>query len=735
MFVWAGWFGGVLPAHAADDPAFAPERRPDLQVQVDGVLDEALWQNTDPLTRWYQQQPNEGAPPSQSTQMWIVYDETALYVAARLDERAPDAITARTLERDSYDLEAADQDAVALILDTFDDDRSAVGFIVTPAGVRTDIEIAEDGDRQNANWNAFWSAATQRNATGWSVEMRIPFSSLRFSTDADDTAEMGLILWRHLARNAEYDVYPAIPNNWSGSAYKPSQAAPVRFRGIRPSNPFYVKPYALSGIERQEALNGTATAYTADRTWRRDVGLDVKHNVTSDLILDLTLNTDFAQVEADDERINLSRFSLFFPEKRDFFQERANLFTYRLPGGPERLFQSRRIGIVQGQPTPILGGARLTGRLGGWEVGLIEMQTARATIDTVGGPSENFGVLRLKRPVLDRGSYVGGMVTSRTDFDGRHNLVAAADADLRLWADYFAGLQLAQSTEPGADAARSLLGAVVVQRRLRRGWSFGSSFRHTGSDFRPGVGFLRRAGINRWGHRTQYTWFPATSHPVQNHSLAHRFQFIWNSTFDRLETSTTSLSWDFLFRSSAVAEVEAEFFYEQLDAGFLLGNGAVAVAPGTYRFVNGEATYTTRSGTPLQLEAEARGGGYFGGAQWGTTLAPSWTPSPHLSLQLDYVYNRIDLPQGDFDGHIARFRVRTALNRTLSASAFVQYNSSEQLLTPNVRLRYNPREGSDLYVVFNEGRRTDLAAFDGRPHPLRVPQRTLLVKYTYTFVL
>ena len=724
-----------MAARAADDPPFTPQRQSDVQVRIDGALDEALWQETPPLTRWYQQQPNEGAEPSQATRMWLVYDATALYVAARLDEQAAEAITARTLERDSYDLEAGDQDAVALILDTFNDDRSAVGFIVTPAGVRTDVEIAQDGSRQNANWNAFWDAATQQDAAGWTVEMRIPFSSLRFTLGAGDTAEMGLILWRHLARHAEYDVYPAIPNNWSGSAYKPSQAASVRFQGIQASNPFYIKPYALTGIERQETLNDAGTGYLADRSWRRDVGLDVKHNVTSDLILDLTLNTDFAQVEADDERINLSRFSLFFPEKRDFFQERANLFTYRLPGGPQRLFQSRRIGIVEGQPTPILGGARLTGRIGGWEVDMIEMQTAETTLDTLNVPSENFGVLRLKRPVLDQGSYVGGMVTTRTAFNGDLNLVTAADADVHLGNDYFMGAQAAQSTTPDAARSSSLLGSLLFQRRIQRGWAFGSSFRHTGSDFDPGVGFLQRAGINRWGHRTQYTWFPGTTHPVQNHNLAHRFEFIWNSTFDRLETSTTSLTWDFLFRSSAVAQVQTEFVYEQLEDGFTVGNDAVAIGPGAYRFVNGTATYTTRSGVPFRLEAEARGGGYFGGTQVGTTLAPSWTPSPHLSLQLDYVYNRIDVPQGDFNGHIARFRVRTALNRALSASAFIQYNSSERLLTPNVRLRYHPREGSDLYIVFNEGRRTDLTSFDGRPDPLRIPQRTLLVKYTYTFLL
>ncbi|MEF8797465.1 MAG: carbohydrate binding family 9 domain-containing protein, partial [Salinivenus sp.] len=192
-----------------------PRRVSDPSVQVDGRLQEAVWSEATAHTDWYQQRPNEGAAPSQATAMWLVHDEEALYLAARLEERNPNHIAARTLQRDSYDLESGNQDAVALILDTFNDQRSALGFVVTPAGVRTDLEIASDGRSTNPNWDGFWTAATQRDGQGWTVEMRIPFSTLRFSTGEQGLAEMGLILWRYRARNAEYDIYPAIPNEWS----------------------------------------------------------------------------------------------------------------------------------------------------------------------------------------------------------------------------------------------------------------------------------------------------------------------------------------------------------------------------------------------------------------------------------------------------------------------------------------------------------------------------------------
>ena len=719
-----------------EDEPFRPARMERVEVRLDGRLDEDVWRTTLPVTSWYQQSPNEGATPSERTEAWVVYDEEAIYFAARLHERDPAAITARSLERDSY---SPDQDGVAVVLDASNDDRTAFAFIVTPAGVRTDLAIAGDADggerSWNFDWDAFWDAATARHDGGWAVEARIPFSSLRFTPGPDGDAEMGLILWRYLARNVEFDVFPAIPNRWEASAYKPSQALPVRFRGPRPKNPLYVKPYALGGLGQESVRQTDALGYATSTDVRRDVGLDLQYNLTTNLVLDVTANTDFAQVEADEERVNLTRFSLFFPEKRDFFQERADLFTYRLPGGDQRLFQSRRIGIVAGQPVPLLGGARLTGRLGGWEVGLLNLQTSAATLEgDVRVPSENFGVVRLQRPVLDQGSYVGGLFTSRTDVEGRYNLVYAADADLRVWGANYAKLQLAGSAEPDVRLDQGLLAAITVQRRIRRGFSYGASFTAVGRRFNPAVGFLTRRGLRRYGQRLDYTWFPRTSSPVQNHALVHRLEFVGDTERDVLETHTQSLAWEALFRTGALAAITAEFARERLAAGFLVGD--VAIPADLYHFASMEARYATPTGAPLRLEAALIGGSYFGGSRVGAELAPLWAPSPHLALGLDYLYDRVDVPGGVFVAHVGRVRVATALNRALSASAFVQYNSADGLLTPNVRLRYNPTEGSDLYVVYNEGVLTDRRPSD--PDALRLPRlqaRTILLKYTYTFAL
>ncbi len=721
----------VAPGPLRAQSAIEPPRLDGAGVTLDGELGEEAWDRAWSVSLDHQLQPDEGAVPSESTEIRIFYDGGALYLAARVHENEPSRIVERSLERNSFHRQ--EQDGVAVILDTNGDERTAFGFIVSPSGVRTDLAVVDESRVSwNVDWNAFWDAASTVDAEGWTTEVRIPFSSLRFEPDAEGAVRMGMILWRYLARNDEFAVFPAIPNNWGNAAYKPAAGSPVVFRGVEAARPLYIKPYALGGIERRTRLaeGGGAWETVGDPTY--EAGLDVKYNVTSNLVLDVTVNTDFAQVEADDERFNLERFSLFFPEKRDFFQERADLFSLRLPGGSDRLFHTRRIGIAQGQPTPILGGARLTGRQGDWEVGLLNMQTGDTRLGETAIPSENFGVVRLRRPVLDQGSYVGALVTSRSDLDRAHNVVYALDADLHLGGSHFLGLQAAGSADRGPMEGDGAMGSVVLQRRISRGFSFGSSFTHVGPDFRPASGFVRRTGLNRWGHRSQYTWFPSSGSRIQNHSLSHRFEFIWDDRFRTLETNTSALMWRFGFRSGASATLQAGYAREVLEEGFQVGG--LPVGAGRHEFFDGSVRYGSPSGSALRLDAEAGGGGYYGGHRWGGSLDLSWNPDPRLSLGVENVVNRIELPAGREEVLISRLRVGSALNPTLSAAAFIQYNSSAEIVTPNVRIRYNPREGSDLFLVYNEGLRTSLEP-DGplAPAPPRSQLRSVQVKYTYTF--
>ena len=729
----------AAPSH---DPGAEILRRIEgAEVAIDGRLDEGVWELAPRVSLDHQLRPNEGAQPSESTEVRIFYDAEAIYLGVRLREADPARIVSRAVERNSFHRQ--DQDGFGLILDTNGDRRTAFGFIVNPAGARTDIAIFDEARVSwNSDWNAFWDAATSTDPEGWTLEMRIPFSSLRFQPGPDGAVHMGMILWRYLARTNEFAVFPEIPNLWGNSAYKPGQGAPVAFRGIRPANPLYIKPYLLGGVARQAVLPPGGAAWGAERSPTREVGVDVKYNVTSSLVLDVSVNTDFAQVEADDERFNLERFSLFFPEKRDFFQERSDLFNYRLPGGSDRLFHSRRIGIARGVPIPLHGGARLSGRQGDWELGMLAMQTGSARVGEADIPSESFGVLRLQRPVLDEGSYVGGLVTSRTDRAGTHNLVLGLDADLHLGGSHFIGIQAAGSLDrvgTGLDAAEGAMATVVLQRRINRGLSFGSSFSHIGADFRPAVGFVRRTGLNRLGHRTQYTWFPEAGSRLQNHSLAHRFDFLWDDGFRSLETNSTSLNWDFRFRRGGSVRAQGEYTRDVLDFGFVVGG--LPVPEGDYAFTSASLRVDSPPGSDIRISAGVEGGGYYGGQRLGGSTEIAWTPGPRLTLALENELNRIDLASGRRDVLISRVRLGTAARSDLTLQAFIQYNSSGQVVTPNVRIRYNPREGSDLFLVYNEALNTDLLPGDpllqGEPRLPGLPRsqfRSVQLKYTYTFV-
>jgi hypothetical protein len=705
---------------------------PNADIRINGKLEESVWRNISPITDWFQQVPNEGEIPSERTEMWLFYDQDAIYLGARLHTKNMATLVTRSLERDSHNM---DQDAIAIILDTLNDKRTAFGFIVSSEGVRTDIAIYDDAETGNTpwnkDWNAFWDASTSQDLTGWTAEIRIPFSSLRYKTK-DSCAGMGLILWRYIAQNVEYDVFPAIPNRWNLSAYKPSQALAVRFTNISTKHPLYLRPYILGGLQQENTMQPSRSSYWLDRHYKGDIGLDIKYNLTSNFILDGTVNPDFAQVEADDQRINLTRFSLFFPEKRPFFQERSDLFDFPIPVGGQKIFHSRTIGIIENRSVPILGGIRMTGRAGDWQFGLLEMHTAVSEIDGQSTASENFGVLRIKREVKNDGSFVGGMFTSRADFSGHYNLVAAFDSDMSLSVPHaYLKFRLAQSSEPGSHFQKSFMGAVTLESRIRRGFSYAVVARHIGSEFNPGLGYLYRGNVNLLYKRLEYIWIPDTESWIQSHGFQNKMIGIWNSETGDFETFDNSFYWEAFFRSGAYMKANLKVMEENLRNSFFVGN--VEIKPGWYRFAFLETTFRSTSGRPFQFGVKGIGGGYFGGRQLGCEFFSLWTVNPHLTLRIDYIYSLVRITGQTYEPHVLRFRIRSALNKTLSANAFIQYNSDLRQLTSNVRLRFNPAEGVDLFIVYDEGLNTP-RLHEIPPLP-RLLGRTIQIKFNYTFII
>ncbi len=397
------------------------------EVKFDGVVNDACWDNVQPL-EMVMHTPTFGLQPTEKSQIMVCYDNAYLYIGARLFDSNSSDMLVSSKKRDESEVSSEE---LMLIFDSFNDKENALGFSTTPTGLRSDFTISKDAMQHggpgegpfNTSWNTFWDVKTTRNDQGWFAEIRIPFSSMRFKEDKGKIV-MGFICIRKIAHKNEVDVYPAIPPNWGeSSAYRPSKAQEVVLDGLKSKKPFYIAPYVIGGTQFDNVINEAGTAYDLDKSAKFNAGLDVKYGLTNNLTMDLTINTDFAQVEADNEQINLTRFSLFFPEKRTFFQERSSVFTFDFEPGSS-MFYSRQIGLNRGEQVPIYGGARITGMAGRWDIGFLDMQTQAmsqegSSIDAL--TSENFGILRLRRQVINESSYVGGIVTSRIGTDGSYN--------------------------------------------------------------------------------------------------------------------------------------------------------------------------------------------------------------------------------------------------------------------------------------------------------------------------
>ena len=667
----------------------------------------------------------------------MAYDDDYIYFALRAYDRDRSGIRSNTLYRDRL----SGDDHFEILLDTYNDNETAFLFTTTPAGIRKDALIAHDasgGDITSGQWinedfNTFWDVATTVNNEGWFAEIRVPFSSLRFQ-DQGGRVVMGITLQRKIARRTERLVFPPVPSIADWAFLKPSLAQKIVLQGIRSRRPVYFTPYGLSGVGQTYPLNGTGTGYARQDDFKTEAGADFKYGLSNNLTLDLTANTDFAQVEADDQQINLTRFSLFYPEKRQFFQERSSVFEFST-GGLSRLFHSRRIGLTDdGQPVRLLGGGRLVGRWGGMDVGVLDLQTAES--DSL--PSENFGVLRLRRQVLNAYSYAGAMLTSRVGLDGSYNFAYGLDGVARVAGNNYLTLQWAQSFDhaqiDSGDLKLVNSGRLTgeITRRQRKGLGYDAVLAWAGPAYNPGIGFTQRNNFTLLSDSMAYTWLPGSASPLISHTLAlPAFLYLRNGD-GSVESAEVGPAWAFAAKSGAGGGVQALLTYEDLAAPFALAPDAV-VPPGSYTFFHAGASYHLSATRLFQLNPEIEAGRFYDGWQATVGVTPIWYVSPHLELSGSYQYNRIRFPDRDqrFDAHLARLRIGTALNTKLSTNAFLQLNSAAHGVFANVRFRYNFREGNDLWVVYNQGLNTDR----GRITPTLPPtdNRTVLIKYTYTF--
>lgn len=709
------------------------------QIIFDGKPDESAWEECTTLPLIVHR-PNFGTEPSELSEVMVGYDQEYLWIGARLFSRDPGNITSTSKKRDEI---SRNSDQFGILLDTYDDNENALAFFTMPSGARIDYTVSNDGEggggggmrSMNYSWNTFWDVETTTDAQGWYVEMRIPFSSLRFQT-VNGKIHMGMILNRRISYANELVTFPPIDPKYGFSAnVKPSQAHTIEFENIKARKPVYISPYVLGGYSGSWELNDEETAYVQKNQPKLEAGLDVKYSLTSNLTLDLTANTDFAQVEADDQQVNLTRYSLFFPEKRLFFQERSGIFNFSLGGRSDNLFYSRRIGIVDGNQTRIYGGARVTGRVNKWDVGVLNMQTA-AYGDT---PSENFGVARIRRQVINQNSYVGGIMTSRLGTNGNYNVAYGVDGIVRMFGDDYLDIRFAQTYETGAQnkffsSDPSFLG-VTWERRNDEGFAYDLNYTFTGAQMNPEVGFLRRNDIQGGGGRLQYGWIHGeTSRFFSNRAMfsARRYSRVSDGSLESMEIAP---GWFFNTKGGLGAFLELKYMKEGVDEDFDLADD-VMVPAGEYTFSAFEGRIFTPSSKPVSAMIHIEAGGFFDGNIVSVGAEPILNLSASLQLSGEYQYNYVSFPDRDqsMQSHIFRTNILYMYSTKLSASAFVQFNTADDVFIGNFRIRYNPREGNDLYLVYNDYRGF-MVADDVIPEAPSYYNRAIMLKYTHTFRL
>ena len=716
-------------------------------LQLDGLLDEPLYDCVRAIGDFIQLMPDEGAPASEKTEAWIAFDAESIYISARVWDSAPAADwVANEMRRDTPQLR--DNDSFWVVFDTFHDRRNGVGFYTNALGALGDFAITNEGN-PNGDWNPVWDVRTGRFDGGWTVEMEIPFKSLRYRPGPAQV--WGVQLRRTIRRRNELAFLTPLPISAGRSGiFRISQAATLVGLEVPAggNNLLEIKPYAIGGV----------TTDLAATPPRRNAGegaggVDVKYGLTQNLTADLTYNTDFAQVEVDEQQVNLTRFSLFFPEKREFFLEGQGIFNFargaadggrrntglRQQGGGNRraqnagnaptLFYSRRIGLEGGAIVPIVGGGRVTGKVGDFDVGALNIQTDAEA--TSGALQTNFTVVRIKRDILRRSS-VGALVTSRSVSVAGNGSSRAygADATFSFHDNVnFLGY-LAKTSTPGRDGEDlSYQGQFVYA-----GDRYGLQAEHLviEDNFVPEVGFLRRSNFRRSYATARFSPRPHAIEAVRQFRFEGSFDYILTADTGYVETRQTQLAFLTEFENSDRLGVSAADNYELLVEPFEAGPD-VTLPVGGYGFRDVELLYAPGAQRRLSGELRVLIGEYFNGSIRSLTFSRGRLEvTPELSVEPTLSINWIDTPHGAFRADLAVSRVTYTFTPRMFFSGLVQYNSSTNTVGNNLRLRWEYTPGSELFVVYTDERHADPFRPD-RSYGLR--SRGLVVKVNRLFRL
>jgi hypothetical protein len=716
----------TAPAAAQQPDAVWPLPRLQGEIQVDGRSDETAWQAVAPLPMSVYL-PTYGALPTERTEARVAYDADAIYVMVDAWERHRGAVRASSMIRD----DDSPGDFLNVLLDTFGDRQNAVTFSTTPGGQRNDWSISndarEDGSLSNA-WNGVWDLAVRRGPDGWHAEYRIPFTTLRFMT-RNGRAEMGFSLNRLTAHTNERVTFPAIEPSAPLALWKPSRWQRVSIEDITTVHSLRLMPYVMAGSEGNRVPDPVLSPWHRDE--RLEMGGDLKTALSPNLNLDLTVNTDFAETEADDQRVNLTRFPLFYPERRAFFVERAGTFAVKT-GEVDLLFNSRRVGLTPGgEPVRLLGGARLVGQVGGWDLGLFDVQTGR----TPTGTRENLGVLRARRPLFNQRSWAGLMLTSRVTPDSGQ-VALGADGELNLGGDDYIGFALATlAGDAGVGPSDGVLprGALrlLAERRRNRGMWYRTGVATTGSRYAPALGYVERGDAIQPLAEIGYGWVVSPAgHQLRGSASS---AFAYRNAAGTFEGSVAAAALEYELPDGSLWTLTVTRQEDDLLVPFT-PVPETSVPAGRHTAGFAELKLKPSTGPRAVVGGTVRAGEYYDGRLYSVLLSPEWRASAYLRLSADLQLDRLEFPDRGEEvwSPLVRVKVLASASARLSLSAVLQANGVADLATANLRLRYSVSEGHDLWLVYNHDQNLDRDRWP-RTYIPATARSGLLVKYTRSF--
>ncbi|MCX6274468.1 MAG: DUF5916 domain-containing protein [Bacteroidetes bacterium] len=720
-------------------------------IKLDGKLDEQSWQQAQVENDFMQEDPAAGAAPSEKTEVKIIYDDEFLFLGLRAFDSEPQKLVRSALERD---FKIDQDDGVAFVIDIYNDKGTGLVFITNTLGARWDTEISADGGNDNASFNTFWDVASHVDSLGYSVEYRIPFSSLRF--ESKEKVVMGFRIVRLIKRKNEFVIFPKVDPSINDPYFKVSLAREMEFHNLKSKKPFYITPYATANYVESSVLNGDGSAYVTNSQYisRKNfvknesldkvisnIGIDAKYGLSKNFTLDFTLNTDFAQAEVDNRIINLSKYEVNLPEKRNFFLESKNYLGYSTSSGNE-FFISRKIGKEDGEIVPIISGVRVTGKSKGWQMGFLDMQTKGDSI--AGIAQHNFFVFRTRKDIDSIGSFAGGIITSRfnTNGDHRSDQTIAVDIVKKLTQKLIVVGAYGITTIDGAaeNVHKSSDYNFAIFRSSRDGLSYSFTADWIGSKFIPAMGFVEETDLLSSGAGAGYVWQARKESKVAYRHLNVNFSYRYKPEVNKDESEFGNLEAGMSFKSGAVINIiPVEYKTDRLFSDWQIADHII-IPERKYSMYSAQVYLNSPQKTNIRGDLSLSGFDFYGGK--GISVSPSLTYifNKHFSAEASYELNRIQFPENFSDNgnsiylsNLFRLNLSVFFSSKLSVKLLSQYDNLSNSVGSNLRFRYNPREGTDLYIVYNSGINTELNRLD--PHLPLIDNQAVVVKFSKTFGL